>query len=869
MAMYNKIITFLVLTFIVSFSYAQQYTPMTAAGYQYKRAKVDSTLHIPSFCGVPTLRNSTAIQGAIAMDTCANKLYQWTNAAGWSIISGAGGGGGTLQSVTDSGNTTTNDIQLLNHARVILGDSGEILLDNGSKLRMGAIDAQTGGSKGIAQICAVGYELKWEGGSLYIMNDQGFTVREVRYKFSSIPTATDDGSKGFYPGSRWVLDNGTLYTCTDSTSGAAVWQNTTYPSLQDVATVGNFYVNDFADTLRLNSYDGNVKHPILWTNDQYGGTPYSILDFSYNTGGFIENVAQIKFGDSSNLLASGYIKITDKESVFKNESSTRTIIQNTYSPSGSTQTTYFPLMKGTTDTLATLDDIRNSASGGTVTSIGLTMPSAFSVASSPVTTSGTIAVTGAGVVSQYIRGDGSLANFPTSTGGGSSVNYYLNGSVSQGTIGGVAFREMNKTPIIGAGTNFTINADGYIQSFITDSGDPSLLNIPAGNWNFEMYFSASSAGGLPSFYLELYKWNGTTLSLIASSSATPENITGGTAIDLYTTALAVPATTLLSTDRLAVRVYVIHSSKTITLHTENSHLCQIITTFSSGLTALNGLTEQVQNFATGTGGTDFNISSATATHTFNLPTASAINRGALSSANWSTFNSKISPSDTASMLTPYINLAGTGLTKSSQTLSSNLSTGVAGGQSVVGGTAASNSLTLSSTTNATKGKILFGTSAYDEVNNRLGIGNSSPVTTIDAYSAIGRMSVHSTNNSQNSAFLLYAKGASGTEAGGGLYFEGNETASSRFFAISADNTNYQMNVYNNGNVAIGTNPVNAGYKLDVNGTARANQFQLSALNTAPATSTSTGTTGEIRIVNGFIYVCVATNTWQRATLSTF
>jgi len=361
MAMYNKIITFLVLTFIVSFSYAQQYTPMTAAGYQYKRAKVDSTLHIPSFCGVPTLRNSTAIQGAIAMDTCANKLYQWTNSAGWSIISGAGGGGGTLQSVTDSGNTTTNDIQLLNHARVILGDSGEILLDNGSKLRMGAIDAQTGGSKGIAQICAVGYELKWEGGSLYIMNDQGFTVREVRYKFSSIPTATDDGSKGFYPGSRWVLDNGTLYTCTDSTSGAAVWQNTTYPSLNDVATVGNFYANDFADTLRLNSYDGNVKHPILWTNDQYGGTPYSILDFSYNTGGFIENVAQIKFGDSSNLLASGYIKITDKESVFKNESSTRTIIQNTYSPSGSTQTTYFPLMKGTTDTLATLDDIRNSA----------------------------------------------------------------------------------------------------------------------------------------------------------------------------------------------------------------------------------------------------------------------------------------------------------------------------------------------------------------------------------------------------------------------------------------------------------------------------------------------------------------------------
>jgi hypothetical protein len=73
----------------------------------------------------------------------------------------------------------------------------------------------------------------------------------------------------------------------------------------------------------------------------------------------------------------------------------------------------------------------------------------------------------------------------------------------------------------------------------------------------------------------------------------------------------------------------------------------------------------------------------------------------------------------------------TGLTNSSGTVTSNLSTGVAGGQSVVGGTAASNSLTLSSTTNATKGKILFGTSAYNEVNNKLGIGTTTPAAFID------------------------------------------------------------------------------------------------------------------------------------------
>ena len=278
--------------------------------------------------------------------------------------------------------------------------------------------------------------------------------------------------------------------------------------------------------------------------------------------------------------------------------------------------------------------------GGTVTSVGVSMPSAFSVASSPVTTSGTIAVTGAGLTSQYVRGDGSLANFPTSGGGGASVNYYLNGSVSQGTFGGVAMREINKVPIIGTGTDFTIATNGYIQSFITDANDPNQLSIPAGNWNFETYMSASSNGGSPSFYIELHKWDGTTLTLIATSSATPEAITGGTAIDLYTTALAVPQTTLALTDRLAIRIYVTNSGRTITLHTENSHLCQVITTFTTGLTALNGLTEQVQTFAVGTTGTDFGISSASGIHNFNLPTASASNRGALSSADWSTFNDK-------------------------------------------------------------------------------------------------------------------------------------------------------------------------------------------------------------------------------------
>jgi len=70
-------------------------------------------------------------------------------------------------------------------------------------------------------------------------------------------------------------------------------------------------------------------------------------------------------------------------------------------------------------------------------------------------------------------------------------------------------------------------------------------------------------------------------------------------------------------------------------------LCQVVTTFSKGLISLNNLTRQNQFFATGTSGTDFGISSSVATHTFNLPVASATNTGKLSSTDWSTFNGKV------------------------------------------------------------------------------------------------------------------------------------------------------------------------------------------------------------------------------------
>ena len=271
--------------------------------------------------------------------------------------------------------------------------------------------------------------------------------------------------------------------------------------------------------------------------------------------------------------------------------------------------------------------------------ISLTAPSAFIVGGSPVDGTGTLTLTAAGLANQYIRGDGTLATLPTSGGGGNNVNYYLNG----GTAASVAtYYQMSKTAVIGTGVDFSLAGNGLISQWLTDIGDPNVTEIPAGNWNFEMFFSASSAGGVPKFYVEILKYDGVTFTTIADNSITPKAITSGVTIDLYLTSVPVPLTPMLTTDRLAIRVYIVDSvlGRTITHHTQDSHLCQVITTFSSGLSSINGLTAQTQYLAVGTAGTDFAISSATDTHTFNLPTASATNRGALSSSNWSTFNGK-------------------------------------------------------------------------------------------------------------------------------------------------------------------------------------------------------------------------------------
>ena len=302
-----------------------------------------------------------------------------------------------------------------------------------------------------------------------------------------------------------------------------------------------------------------------------------------------------------------------------------------------------------------------SIPSGTVTSVGLTMPTAFSVASSPITSSGTIAVTGAGTTAQYIRGDGTLATLPIS----SAITFMFSGTASSIST----YYQAQELSVYTSGALTTVSqtvttSETLLASFATNSGYPNQTVIPIGS--LLVHYETQKASGGQSYYtrFKIYKRNlaGTETLLLTSDDSTTTS--SNSIIQQTITAYNSSPLTLLSTDRLVVKVYAVSlaTSPTISIlfdDTTNARLELPFNPYSgSFLTSLNGLTTSVQTFAVGTSGTDFAISSATATHTFNLPTASATNRGALSTSDWSTFNSKIGGSGTTNEIA-YFSASGT------------------------------------------------------------------------------------------------------------------------------------------------------------------------------------------------------------------
>jgi len=197
----------------------------------------------------------------------------------------SGGGAANLSTVLGIGNASgANDIRF---------DSGQgLLFDNSSRLKEGTTDGGLGGNKGIAQLCSIGYELKWEAGRLYVMEQDGFTIRSVMFQFNSFPGVNDDDTKGYVVSSRWVLDNGSVYYCNDATTGAANWSllSSPVPNLSQVLISGKSAGNSIID-LKYLDFDVTTGHTAV-EGELTWNSSLGTLDLGLKGGNTTLNVGQ-------------------------------------------------------------------------------------------------------------------------------------------------------------------------------------------------------------------------------------------------------------------------------------------------------------------------------------------------------------------------------------------------------------------------------------------------------------------------------------------------------------------------------------------------------------------------------------------------
>lgn len=161
-------------------------------------------------------------------------------------------------------------------------------------------------------------------------------------------------------------------------------------------------------------------------------------------------------------------------------------------------------------------------------------------------------------------------------------DFYLNGGVSKGTIGGNSYYQFSSTENVGSSVDFTATGDNVLARFITDVNKPNMTTIPAGTWTFSSYVSITySLTYNPAFYFVVSKYNGTTFTTIATSSSTVLTSTNKT---LYSTSLTFPATSLDATDRIAITVYTQNvGARDIFLYTQGTNVAKVTTTMPTDI----------------------------------------------------------------------------------------------------------------------------------------------------------------------------------------------------------------------------------------------------------------------------------------------
>ena len=194
-----------------------------------------------------TFDTPETIKQEVSMETSPSvyetKWYSWTTLKNFF----------TLKNVLLIGNETLG-------TNIKVNDADAIELENTSTLKKGTYDF--GASGGISRICGVGYEDMWQAGIHHVFDSNGL-IRESNNCFNIIPDGSFDGTQRFKVGSRWILDDGTVYVCTAIPSaGNAVWEEVLQPYFIDANSNVFLYgtqSSNLGSNCNLNTFsDGNI-----------------------------------------------------------------------------------------------------------------------------------------------------------------------------------------------------------------------------------------------------------------------------------------------------------------------------------------------------------------------------------------------------------------------------------------------------------------------------------------------------------------------------------------------------------------------------------------------------------------------------------
>tara|TARA_R110000751_G_scaffold88503_1_gene174809 strand:- start:956 stop:2311 length:1356 start_codon:yes stop_codon:yes gene_type:complete len=179
---------------------------------------------------------------------------------------------------------------------------------------------------------------------------------------------------------------------------------------------------------------------------------------------------------------------------------------------------------------------------GTVTSVALTAPAAFAISGSPITTSGTLALSMGGTTAQYLDGTGALqtttsgtvttvtGTAPIVSSGGATPAISISASTTS-AAGSMSSADKTKLDGIATGAEVNVNADWNAVS-----GDAEILNkptIPSAQVNSDW----NAVSGVAEILNKPTLTSGTVTSITASTGLSGGVITSSGTIAIANTAV--------------------------------------------------------------------------------------------------------------------------------------------------------------------------------------------------------------------------------------------------------------------------------------------------------------------------------------------